>query len=87
MATGRAPGEPVAHPDPKWWMRGARAVLLLPTDLCEFCGHTRDLHTASGCRAASAAMVLRPHRCLCSNTVSGPRYRSANTQRPRPTSA
>lgn len=73
------------HPDPEWWKRSPMvhaADQPLGVDLCDECGHTRDLHGRnSGCRARSASLIGRKLPCLCTNraisSASGSLYRRA----------
>lgn len=71
--------KPEVHPDPEWWMRlELSGKLMLPTDICDYCGHVREIHfTDQGCASKSSALMGHPGPCDCSNRQSGMIYRAA----------
>lgn len=68
----------VTHKDPRWWDRLKLSKRNDPTDICDGCGHTRDLHNWRGCKATtSTSMVGSPGPCACRGIAV--QYRDAAT--------
>lgn len=63
------------HPCPRWWdqLRPAPKVAI-PTHICQYCGHTRDLHGEAGCTAKSSGLFDRCP-CTCTNRGNGELYK------------
>lgn len=71
--------EPV-HKDPGWWRRCKPSPYATSiTDMCDLCGHVRDMHGPSGCTATSTSLIGNPGPCMCVNRRHVGNYRDAQT--------